>query len=115
MRRSRPRSRMVTRVAVVSTVGLLLALNSAAAMSCDRWKRLDAAQKEDAVLAMIDDALESNRGRKYEVNREAIARCLRDRAPEIATAFDDVCGSSRSAGMQAIRDVFDTYVWSCVG
>lgn len=105
----------VTRVCLTSSVAVVLALNSAYAMSCDRWQRLDADEKARTVQRMIDDALSGNRGRKYEVNREAIARCLRSRADEMAIAFDDVCANSRSAGMQAIRDVFDTYVWSCVG
>ncbi len=107
--------RSVTRSGVVSVAAMLLALDSAAAMSCDRWRRLDADEKSRTVQRMIDEALAGNRGRKYDVNREAIARCLRDRAAEISIAFDDVCSNSRSAGMQAIRDVFDTYVWSCVG
>ena len=96
-------------------MGVLVALNSASTPSCDRWLRLDSAQKVATVDRMIAEALAGNRGRKYEVNREAIARCLRDRSVEIATAFDDVCSNSRSASMQAIREVFDTYVWSCVG
>jgi hypothetical protein len=103
-------------VALASVVGGLLAVNSAAAaINCERWLKLNPGQKATTVERMIDDALAGNRGRKYEVNREAIARCLRDRSSEIVIAFDDVCSNSRSAGMQAIHDVFNTYVWSCVG
>jgi hypothetical protein len=109
------RARTVARICVASSVGTLLALNSAHAASCDHWLRLDADEKASTVVRMIDDALAGNRGRKYDVNREAIARCLHSRAAEMTIAFDDVCASSRSAGMQAIREVFDTYVWSCVG
>ena len=107
--------RIMMRMVATSAASALLALNSAAAMSCDRWLRLDSVEKTATVERMIADALSGNRGRKYEVNREAIARCLRDRASEISLAFDDVCSSSRSAGMQAIREVCDTFVWSCVG
>lgn len=102
-------------LAATSVVSALLALDSAAATTCDRWRRLDANEKATTVQSMIDDALSGNRGRSYDVNRDAIARCLRSRAAEMATAFDDVCSNSRTASKQAIRDMFDTYVWSCVG
>ena len=105
--------RTSTRVALAA--GVLLTPRFASAMSCGDWTRLRPAEKEAAVGGMIDDALKGNRGRKYEVNREAIARCLRENTAEIALAFDDVCSDPRNAGMQAIRDVFNTYVWSCAG
>jgi hypothetical protein len=102
-------------LAATSFASALLALDSVAAMSCDRWRKLDVNEKATTVERMIDDALTGNRGRSYDVNRDAIARCLRSRAAEMATAFDDVCSNSRTASKQAIRDMFDTYVWSCVG
>ncbi len=85
------------RLAATSVVSGLLALDSASATTCDRWRRLDADEKATTVQRMIDDALSGNRGRSYDVNRDAIARCLRSRAAEMATAFDDVCSSSRTA------------------
>jgi hypothetical protein len=115
MMRGAFRGNTAARWAATSVVSALLALDSAAATTCDRWRKLDVDEKATTVQRMIDDALSGNRGRSYEVNRDAIARCLRSRADEMATAFDDVCSSSRTASKQAIREMFDTYVWSCVG
>jgi len=95
--------------------GFVLAANSASAMSCRPWLRLNAGQKEASVHAMIDDALRSNRGRQYDINRGVIGRCLYANASQMAVDFDDVCSESRSADMQAIHKVFKTYVWSCAG
>ena len=100
-------------LAVVLAMGLVLAARHASAMNCGRWSRLDAGQKEATVDGMIDDALGSSRGRQYDVNRDAIGRCLRESVYEIAISFDDVCANPRSADMQAIRNVFKSYVWSC--
>ena len=96
-------------------LGFVLAVNSASAMSCRHWLRLNAAQKEAKVHAMIDDALRSNRGRQYDINRGAIGQCLGANASQMAANFDGVCSDSRSADMQAINKVFKTWVWSCAG
>ena len=96
-------------------LGFVLAVNSASAMNCRAWLRLNAGQKEANVHAMIDDALRSNRGRQYDLNRGAVGRCLGANASQMAVDFDDVCSDSRSADMQAIHKVFKTYVWSCAG
>lgn len=105
--------RVLIAVAVGLAMGLVLAARPASAMNCGRWSRLDAGQKEATVRGMIADALESNRGRQYDVNREAIGRCLRENVSQIAIAFDDICANPRSAEMQAIPNLFKTYVWSC--
>jgi hypothetical protein len=115
MMRGDARGHTAARLVATAVASTLLALDSASAMTCDRWRKLGPEQKLSTVEGMIDEALAGNRGRKYEVNRDAIARCLRNRASEIATSFDDVCSNSRTASKQAIRDMFDTYVWSCVG
>ena len=97
-------------------LGLVVAANSSsAAMSCRPWLRLNPGQKEATVHAMIDDALRSNRGRQYDINRGAVGRCLHGSASQMAVDFDDVCSDSRSADMQAIHKVFKSYVWSCAG
>lgn len=105
------------RIWIGTGVGLalssMLATSSASAMTCSRWLRLGPGEREETVHGMIDDALEGNRGRQYEINRGAIGRCLGDNVYQIALAFDDVCSDPRSAGMEAIRNVFKTYVWSC--
>jgi hypothetical protein len=95
-------------------LGVVLAV-PASATNCRAWLRLNPAQREAAVLGMIDDALGSNRARQYSVNREAIARCLLSNGYQMMTGFDDVCSDSRTADMQAINRVFKSYVWSCAG
>jgi hypothetical protein len=105
------------RGSISATIAMIVTLTPmvSEATSCGDWTRLDPAQKDAAVLRMIDGALASNRGRSFEVNREAIGRCLRTNAAQMVNAFDDVCSSSRGAGMQAIDEVFTTFVYSCVG
>ena len=107
--------RISTRTAAALIAGMLLVPGLASATSCREWTRLGPDEKEATVLGMIDDALRSNRGREFRVNREAIGRCLRENTAEMVVAFDDVCSDSRKAGMDAIREVFKTYVWSCAG
>ena len=94
---------------------LLLPVQRASAMSCHAWLRLDDAQREAAVYAMIDDAIASNQARKWDINRGALRRCLQMQADWIGMDFDDVCSDSRTAGMQAIQTVFKSYIWNCSG
>jgi hypothetical protein len=108
-----PRPVIVT--AAGFALGLVLAVDSASALSCRPWLRLNAAQREATIVGMIDDALQSNRSRQYEINRAAVARCLLENASNMAIDFDGVCSDSRTADMQAINRVFKTYVWSCAG
>jgi hypothetical protein len=107
------RPRVLIPLAVALAMGLAPAASHASAISCGRWSRLGAGQKEATVHSMIDDALASGRGRQYDVNREAIGRCLRGNVSQIAIAFDDACSDPRSAEMQAIPNLFKSYVWSC--
>jgi hypothetical protein len=101
-------------IAAVLCVGLFALAPTASAYSCQQWSRLSPAGKSAEVEAMIEDALNSQRGRSYQVNRNAIGRCLYARARDIQYAFDDVCYDERTAGMQAISNTFKNYVWSCV-
>ena len=94
---------------------LALHANAAPGMGCERWTRLNDTQKQEVVQQMIAEALAGNRGRQYEINRDALGRCLRENAARMQRAFDDVCADSRRAGMQAIGDTFKTFAWSCAG
>src|SRR5262245_15578707 len=93
-------------VAAGLALGFVLAVHPASAMSCKPWLRLNAAQKEATAHAMIDDALRSQRGRQYDINRAAVGQCLHANAYQMAVDFDGVCSDSRSADMQAIHKVF---------
>jgi hypothetical protein len=70
-----------------------------------RWARID---------RMIDDAISGNRGRQYQVNRAAIARCLEGHAESMYWDFDDTCSDPKTARSQAIRRIFKNYIWTCV-
>ena len=107
--------RAVIATAAGFALGFVLAVNSASALSCHTWLRLNAAQREATIPGMIEDALRSNRGRQYHINRAAVGRCLLENASRMAIDFDGVCSDSRTADMQAIHRVFKTYVWSCAG
>ncbi len=99
---------------------LLLALvlfgaSPAQAISCSDWNRLYENQKVPTVYSMIDAAVAGSGGRSMGVSRSAVARCLERRAEEISYAFDDTCADTRTAGMQAVNQIFKNYIWTCVG
>ncbi len=87
----------------------------AQAMNCRDWGRLYENEKVPAVYGMIDAAVAGSGGRSMRVNRAGIARCLERQAQEISYAFDGACADSRSAGMQALNQIFKNYIWTCVG
>ncbi len=104
---------------LVRLVVLVLAISlvwtsAASAMNCQNWNRLAAGQKPTEVDSMIRSAVAGQRGRSYEVNRGAIERCLLGQARNIEYEFDDACGNSRTASMQAINTIFKNYIWACV-
>ena len=87
----------------------------AQAINCQGWDRLYEDQKVPTVYALIDDAVASSRGSSMHFNRAAAARCLDRKAEEISYAFDDACATRRTAGMQALNNIFKNYIWSCAG
>ena len=86
----------------------------AAAIDCRAWERLGPGQKEAAVYDLIETTVSGSRGRQYQVNRGAIERCLQRNARNIVYDFDDTCADPRSAGKQALNNLFKNYVWTCV-
>src|SRR5262245_1539812 len=110
----KPRAALIPLAAGLA-LGFVPSASSDSTVSCRPWQRLNGPQKAATVPGMIDDALRSNRARQYDVNRDAMRRCLLARVTQMAIAFDDVCSDPRSADMQAINRVFKTYVWSCAG
>ncbi len=71
-------------------------------------------QRWDRIYRMIDDAIAGQRGRQYQVNRAAIARCLEGEVESMFWDFDDTCADSQTARAQAIRRIFKSYIWSCI-
>ncbi len=102
----------VAAVAVLGTT--LLWAAPAGAIGCRDWDRASPARKTALVENMIHSAISGNRGREYQVNRGQIERCLQRSAQNMGYDFDDACADGRSAGMQALNNIFKHYVWSCV-
>ncbi len=71
-------------------------------------------QRWDRIYRMIDDAISGNRGRQFQVNRAAIARCLEGQVESMYWDFEDTCADPRTARSQAIRRIFKNYIWSCI-
>ena len=90
----------------------LVSATSASAMTCRDWDRLEGGEKASAIDGMIQDALASQKGRSYGVNRGAIGRCMFGEARNIEYDFDDACLGR--PGMQALNAIFKNYIWSCV-
>jgi len=105
----------VAAVAAVAVLGAtLLWAAPAGATSCRDWGRASPAMKTAIVENMIHSAISGNRGRQYQVNRGQIERCLQGSIQNIGYDFDDACANGRSAGMQALNNIFKGYIWSCV-
>ncbi len=102
--------RLLILVSAISSVWT----SPASAMTCRDWNRLADGQKASAIDGMIQDAIASQRGRSYGVNRGAIGRCLDASSRNIQYDFDDACANSRTASMQALNNIFKSYIWSCV-
>ena len=97
----------------VFALALLLAL-PAQAVTCQTWTRLDANRKAATINQMINQVLQSQVALQYSVSRERVARCLQRYTDRIWDDFDDTCADPRSAGMSALDNVFNKYIWSCV-
>ena len=104
--------RFVGVLVLVSAISLVCSV-PASAMTCRDWSRLASEQKASAIDGMIRDALASQKGRSYGVNRGAIGRCLHASARTIEYDFDDTCADSRTASMQALNNLFKNYIWGC--
>lgn len=95
-------------------VVLVLAAAPAYALPCRQWVRLGPPQRAAAIDAMIVNVVNSHVAQQYHVSKQKVARCLERYASRIEGDFDDVCSDRRTAGMQAIPNVFNRYVWGCV-
>ena len=92
---------------------LVLLAQPASAITCQQWGRLGPDQKVATIDRMIQSAISGSGGRSYQVNRGAIGRCLASQARSIEYDFDDVCSDPRTAGMNALDNLFKNYIWSC--
>jgi hypothetical protein len=111
------RRRRLARAGLALVVTLFLAAvvaQPALAINCQQWSRLSEADKFATVESMIDRAIDGQSGRQYNVNRNAVARCLDQRISRIVIDFDDTCADSRTAGMSALNNLFKEYIWACV-
>ena len=105
-------------IRIAALVGFLtssLLAAPAVATTCTQWQRLGSDQKAATVAGLIQSTISGSGGRSYQVNRGAIERCLQSQSRAIEYAFDDVCSDPRTAGMNAIRTTFKSYIWSCAG
>jgi len=102
------------RTTALAGLVLLLWHAPATAMTCTQWGRIPADERQVAIERMIQDAMASQRGREFQVNRNAIERCLMRNARTIEYDFDDTCADGNSAGMSALNTLFKNYIWSCV-
>ncbi len=102
--------RFLVLVSVIASVWT----SPASAMNCQKWNQLSDGQKPGVIDDMIQDAIASQRGRSYGVNRGAIGRCLSSSARDIQYDFDDTCANSRTASMQALNNIFKNHIWNCV-
>jgi hypothetical protein len=101
-------------ILLVATIVGAVATTPAHATECRDWNRLSESGKWNRIDRMIGDAIAGPSGRTYEVNRNAIGRCLDNNAQSMFWDFDDLCGDPDTARMNAIRARFKQYIWTCV-
>jgi hypothetical protein len=99
---------------LVSAFVSMTAPPPAHATACRDWNRMSEQRQRDHVYQLIDDALASNRGRSYRINRNAIGRCLEDHAEDMFYDFTDLCSEGTTASGKAISTRFRQYIWTCV-
>ncbi len=92
----------------------VIAPSTADATGCQEWNRMSDSRKWDRIDRMIDDVISGQKGRSYQVNRNAIARCLTDYSQDMFLDFSDLCADASTASMSAIRAKFKNYIWMCV-
>jgi len=92
----------------------VIAPAAAHATSCSDWNRMSESRKWDRIDRMINDAITGQKGRSYQVNRNAIGRCLANHSEDMFWDFNDLCEDSNRARMNAIRTRFKDYLWTCV-
>jgi hypothetical protein len=100
---------------LMATIMLAIAPLSAHATGCQEWNRMSDPSRWDRIDRMIEDAIAGQRGRSYQINRNALARCLGDNSENMFWDFSDICADSNTAQMSAIRSRFKNYIWTCVG
>ena len=98
----------------ITAFAIVAAPLSAHASGCGKWNRLPEQKKWDRIDRMIDDAISGPKGRSYQVNRNAIGRCLQANSENMLWDFNDLCGDPSTAHKSAIPTRFKWYIWNCV-
>jgi hypothetical protein len=107
------RARKTATLVVAMTLVLLGVAEAAQAIRCREWQRMGPDRRSETIDRMIRNAVEGSSGRQYQFDRGAIARCMRARVQTIEWDFDGACADSRSAGMQALNNIFKNHIWDC--
>jgi hypothetical protein len=102
------------RLPLAVALGSLLLAAPASAVTCPNWVRLGGEQRAATIDGMIQRVVRSQVAQQYNVSKQRVARCLERSAQRIEDDFDDACSDRRTAGMQALNNIFNKYVWSCV-
>jgi len=98
----------------LTMVAIVIAPLAADASGCREWNRLPDQRKWDRIDRMINDAITGPKGRSYQVNRDAIGRCLQASSQDMLWDFNDLCGDPSTAHKSAIPVRFKWYIWNCV-
>jgi len=86
-------------------------------MRCSSWTKLTEDQKLQTIEGLIEDAISSSAGWKYDsftFKRARISRCLERYRTQLVDDFDALCAQRTRADLQAMNRTFRTYTWSCV-
>ncbi len=101
-------------ILLAATLVCAIAAPPAYATGCREWNRMSESRKWDRIDRMIDDAISGQKGRSYQVNRNAIGRCLQGNSDNMFLDFGDLCADASTASMGAIRARFKNYIWTCL-
>ena len=93
---------------------ILLAALPAHAVRCREWTELKGEAREDAITVMVEDRMQSQRAKKYQINTAALRQCLLNSSQRIAIDFDYTCAQGMKAKVSALDDVLKQYISRCL-
>ncbi len=99
---------------LAAVVAALLVPSVVQATSCPQWNRLSDPGRYQLIDQMIQDAMSSNRGRRYRTDKGRVGRCLESRIDDIYWDFEGICANPAKAHRSALQTRFMNYLWTCV-
>lgn len=101
--------------ALCVTVLLIAVASPTSALDCATWNRLNYPDDRRAVIENeVWAVLDSGAASSWNVNHNAIGRCVMRRMRQLEVDIDDTCDQGMRASLQAVDELIMNYIRSCV-